>query len=107
MNRKRIEIKMTENKLDTSKSTSFIITEENSADHEVFFLVSFCLMIYFLIWFKIKQQIKQSLPCLKPISIHSDRLNLDFTVYVQEEEEMNQQRCTIMTVHDLGCDRKS
>lgn len=41
---------------------------------------------------------------LQVVKVHSDRLNLDFTVYVQDQTLKTQQRCYIMTVHDLGCD---
>ena len=40
-----------------------------------------------------------------PVIIHSTKLNLDFTVYLQDETTASQQRCYILTVHDLGCDR--
>ena len=43
---------------------------------------------------------------LQVVKVHSDRLNLDFTVYVQDQTLKTQQRCYIMTVHDLGCDCK-
>ncbi len=43
---------------------------------------------------------------LTSVRIHSDKLNLDFNVYVQDETIKSQQRCYIMTVHDLGCDCK-
>jgi len=44
---------------------------------------------------------------LEAVRIHSDKLNLDFTAYVQDETTPSHQRCTIMTVHDLGCDHTS
>jgi hypothetical protein len=31
---------------------------------------------------------------------------MDFTVYIQDQTIKSQQRCYIMTVHDLGCDCK-
>ena len=47
-----------------------------------------------------------TLPTLDGIKIHSDKLNMDFTVYIQDQTIKSQQRCYIMTVHDLGCDCK-
>lgn len=41
---------------------------------------------------------------LAGVKIHSNKLNLDFTAYLQDETNPNQQRCYIMTLHDLGCD---
>lgn len=41
---------------------------------------------------------------LKSVKVYSTKLNLDFTVYVQDETGLSQQRCTIMTIHDIGCD---
>jgi len=37
--------------------------------------------------------------------IHSENLNLDFNVHIQGDRTNDtQQKCYIMTVHDLGCD---
>lgn len=46
-------------------------------------------------------------PQLKITKIHSDKLKLDFTAYTQDETSPMQQRCYIMTIHDLGCDHTS
>jgi hypothetical protein len=43
---------------------------------------------------------------LQGTKIHSEKLNIDFTVYVQDQTIKTQQRCYMMTVHDLGCDCK-
>lgn len=40
----------------------------------------------------------------KTITCHSEKLNLKFVVNIQNEAVQAQQRCFIMTVHDLGHD---
>ena len=52
---------------------------------------------------KLKMSVKKELPSVK---IHSEKLNLNFTVYYQNETDASHQHCYIMTVHDLGCDCK-
>ena len=43
----------------------------------------------------------------KTITCYSEKLNLNFVVNIQNESAQAQQRCFIMTVHDLGYDCKS
>jgi hypothetical protein len=43
---------------------------------------------------------------IQTLKIHSDKLGLDFTVHVQGQLVASQQKCYIMTVHDIGCDCK-
>lgn len=38
------------------------------------------------------------------IRVHSDKLNLDFLVFVQNDTIATQQKCFILTVHDIGTD---
>lgn len=43
---------------------------------------------------------------LRGTKIHSGKLNLDFTAYIQDETSSLHPKCFIMTIHDLGCDCK-
>lgn len=40
------------------------------------------------------------------VKIHSDRLDVDFVVHVQDETNPAHPKCHVLTVHDIGCDRK-
>lgn len=97
---------MITNIIDQSNTSALIIPEEQSDgdNTSVCYLFSIFQIIIQLIFFaKLKQfTIKQ----LEGVKIYSENLKLSFTAYVQDETTPSQQRCTIMTVHDLGCDRK-
>lgn len=43
----------------------------------------------------------------EPIKIHSNKLNLDFTVFVENDDITTKQKCYILTVHDIGADHTS
>ena len=97
---------MITNIIDKSNTSALIIPEEQSDgdNTSVCYIFSIFQIIIQLIFFaKLKQfTIKQ----LEGVKIYSENLKLSFTAYVQDETTPSQQRCTIMTVHDLGCDRK-
>jgi hypothetical protein len=42
----------------------------------------------------------------KVYECHSKKLNMSFEVHVQDETCPSHQRCYIMTIHDVGYDRK-
>jgi hypothetical protein len=44
---------------------------------------------------------------LEAVKIYSEKLDLHFKVYVQDETKLAQQTCCILTVHDLASDRKN